>query len=88
VVSRGGWISDRSLVYLSLGRPVLLQDTGWTAALEPQPGLWLFHNMEDLAAKIREVEAEMEMNSRGAAELARTVFAPQNSLKPILERIG
>lgn len=88
VVSRGGWISDRSLVYLSLGRPVLLQDTGWTAALEPQPGLWLFRNMEDLAAKIREVEAGMEINSRGAAELARTIFAPQNSLKPILERIG
>jgi hypothetical protein len=88
VVSRGGWISDRSLVYLSLGRPVLLQDTGWTAALEPQPGLWLFQNMEDLAAKIREVEADMEINSRGAAELAQTIFAPQNALKPILERIG
>ena len=29
VVSRGGWISDRSVIYLALGRPVVLQDTGW-----------------------------------------------------------
>ncbi len=33
VTSRGGWVSDRSVVYLALGCPVVLQDTGWTKAL-------------------------------------------------------
>lgn len=88
VASRGGWLSDRSMVYLSLGRPVLLQDTGWTAAVGPQPGMWAFGSVEDAAAKIRAVGAEMEKNSRGAHGLARTVFAPQNALKPLFERIG
>jgi hypothetical protein len=88
VVSRGGWLSDRSMVYLSLGRPVLLQDTGWPAAVEPRPGMWPFGSAADAAAKIRETRAEMEKNSLGASELARTVFAPENSLKPLFERIG
>jgi hypothetical protein len=76
------------MVYLSLGRPVLLQDTGWPAAVEPRPGMWPFGSAADAAAKIRETRAEMEKNSLGASELARTVFAPENSLKPLFERIG
>jgi hypothetical protein len=88
VVSRGGWISDRSMVYLSLGRPVLLQDTGWPAAVEPQLGFWAFQDVAGAAEKIREVESNMEANSVGAAGLARTVFAPRNTLAPLLERLG
>jgi len=45
VESRGGWISDRSMVYLSLGRPVLLQDTGWTRVVEPRDGFWPFRGV-------------------------------------------
>lgn len=88
VVSRGGWISDRSMVYLALGRPVLLQDTGWTSAVEPGPGFWPFREAADAAEKIRGVLADPAGNSRGAEELARTVFAPQNSLRPLFDRIG
>ncbi len=88
VASRGGWISDRSTVYLALGRPVLLQETGWSRAVEPRDGLWPFDTMEDAAEKIRGVQARAEENSRGAEELARTVFAPAEAFKPLLERIG
>ncbi len=88
IVSRGGWISDRSMVYLSLGRPVLLQETGWTRAVEPRDGLWAFQRVEDASEKIREIESRRGENSRGALELARTEFAPANSLKPLFERIA
>ncbi|MCA1481056.1 hypothetical protein, partial [Bradyrhizobium sp. NBAIM08] len=37
VVSRAGWMSDRSVVYLALGKPVVLHDTGWPRAIEPGP---------------------------------------------------
>jgi hypothetical protein len=76
------------MVYLSLGRPVLLQDTGWPAAVEPQLGFWAFQDVAGAAEKIREVESNMEANSVGAAGLARTVFAPRNTLAPLLERLG
>ena len=49
MVSRGGWISDRSVTYLALGRPVLLQDTGWTAAVAPSEGMLVFHETRDCA---------------------------------------
>ena len=30
VVSRSGWFSERSAAYMASGRPVLLQDTGFS----------------------------------------------------------
>ena len=39
VLSRCGWFSDRSACYLALGRPVVLQETGWSEALPSGDGL-------------------------------------------------
>jgi hypothetical protein len=88
VVSRGGWISDRSMIYLALGCPVLLQETGWSRVVEPRDGMWPFQDVEDAAKKICEIQSRAAENSQGAAELAQTVFAPANALKPLFERIG
>jgi hypothetical protein len=87
VVSRGGWMSDRSMVYLALGRPVLLQDTGWPQAVAPSPGLQSFTNPTDCAAAMRRIEEAYESHCAGARELADTIHSPENSLKPILEKI-
>lgn len=87
VVSRGGWVSDRSLVYLSLGRPVLLQDTGWTAAIEPGPGLLPFRDARDCAARIAEVEADFARHAAGARAFAGDRFSPRRVLEPMLARI-
>jgi hypothetical protein len=56
--------------------------------VEPQLGFWAFQDVAGAAEKIREVESNMEANSVGAAGLARTVFAPRNTLAPLLERLG
>lgn len=88
VVSRGGWISDRSLIYLALGRPVVLQDTGWPEVLASRPGLLPFATTDEAVARIAEVEADTRLHSTGARELSDTIFAPGCSLAPVLERIS
>jgi hypothetical protein len=87
VVSRGGWMSDRSVVYLALGRPIVLQETGWTRAVAPCDGMLVFHNPRDCAEAIRRIEADYETHSQAAAALADTLFSPHGTLKRLLEKI-
>ena len=88
VVSQGGWISDRSVVYLALGRPVVLQDTGWSEVLAPRPGLLPFVDVSGAAKSIAEAEGNWEKHSAGARKLAEEVFVPGAALEPLLERVG
>ncbi|MGA0849011.1 MAG: hypothetical protein ACO3RX_03585 [Chthoniobacterales bacterium] len=88
VVSRGGWISDRSVIYLALGRPVVLQDTGWPEVVTPRPGLLPFEDVFGAAKRIEEAENNLEAQSTGARKLADEVFAPASALKPLLERVS
>ncbi|MEX1118757.1 MAG: hypothetical protein WEB60_08175 [Terrimicrobiaceae bacterium] len=87
IVSRGGWISDRSVTYLGFGRPVMLQDTGWTAHLPPQPGLMPFRTPAEAAAGIKEMESDYDAHSQGALLLAKTVFSPQGVLTNLMNRL-
>ena len=87
VVARGGWMSDRSVVYLALGRPVVLQETGWTRAIAPSAGMQVFHDIRDCAEAIHAIEADYETHSQAARALADTVFSPRGALAPFLEKI-
>jgi hypothetical protein len=87
VVSRGGWISDRSVIYLALKRPVVLQDTGWPEVVPSRPGLLPFEDGNGAAIRIAEAEKNLDAQSAGARELADTVFSPASALAPIFERL-
>ena len=86
LVSRGGWISDRSVIYLALGRPVVLQDTGWPEVVTPRPGLLPFDDASGAAKCITEAEEDLAAQSAGARHFADTAFSPATSLGPLLQR--
>ena len=44
VISRSGWFSDRSATYLASGRPILVQETGFSDWLETGCGVISFRN--------------------------------------------
>ncbi|MEI6339889.1 MAG: hypothetical protein WCQ57_15125 [Verrucomicrobiota bacterium] len=87
VVSRAGWMSDRSVVYLALGKPVVLHDTGWPQAIAPAPGLLSFTGPKDCAEAIARIEADYETHSAGARHLAETLHSPESVILPLLEKI-
>ncbi len=87
VVSRGGWISDRSVIYLALERPVVLQDTGWPEVVAPRPGLLPFDDAAGAARAISEAGENPDAQRTGARALADTVFGPAFSLAPVLDRL-
>jgi hypothetical protein len=67
---QNAWISDRTLCYLASGRPAVVQDTGPSAILPKDRGLFRFSTVDEAAAGLEEVTAHYEMHSKAARELA------------------
>jgi hypothetical protein len=87
VLSRCGWFSDRSACYLASGRPVVAQETGWSAFLPAGEGLLSFSDTASAAAAIDEVEAGYERHARAARALAEAHLDSDRVLGRLLERL-
>jgi hypothetical protein len=70
VATNTGWFSGRSACYLAAGRPVILQDTGFSQCLPVGNGLLTFSNIEEAAAAVNQVESNYSMHQRRAREIA------------------
>ena len=74
VQARSGWISDRSLCYLSSGRPVVAQDTGFSSRYPTGAGLLAFGSFDEAVAAIEQVAAEPAKQAQAAREMAEAYF--------------
>lgn len=83
VRTRSGWFSDRSVCYLAAGRPVVLQDTGFSRWLPTGRGILAFRSLEEAADCIDRVNATYTAHCRAARETAEKVF----SYKVVLPRL-
>ena len=87
VTARTGWFSDRSVLYLCLGRPVLLQETGWSEWLPEGRGLVAFRTPDEAVEKAREIEADYATHSQAAGEVAEECFAESQSIPLALRHL-
>jgi len=71
VAMNTGFFSDRSAAYLASGRPVIMQDTGFSAHLPVGEGLFAFRTADDAVAAVEAVQADYPRHSRAAREIAR-----------------
>ena len=67
VSTRCGWFSDRSTAYLAMGRPVVVQDTGFTDFLPGSAGLLAYRSPEEARGAIARVRADYESHAPGRA---------------------
>ena len=88
VRSRCGWFSDRSVMYLALGRPVILQDTGWSEFYPAEAGLLPFEDEAGAIASLARVAADPERHARGARAAAEKYFDSRRVVDQLLETIG
>jgi hypothetical protein len=88
VKSRSGWFSCRSACYLALGRPCVLQDTGWAAHYPTGRGLFAFRTMAEAVAGIETVRADYGAHSAAARAVAEKMFDARHVLRSMLEQIG
>jgi hypothetical protein len=87
VETRSGWFSDRSTRYLAVGRPVLVQDTGFTRTLPAGEGLVAFQTMEEAAAGARAIAGDYERHARAARAIAEEHFDSDRVLARLLAEV-
>jgi hypothetical protein len=85
VRGQSGWFSERSARYLAAGRPVVVQETGFSDVLPVGEGILPFTNLEEAVRGIREVEANYDRHSRAARAIAEEYFCSDKVLTRLLE---
>jgi hypothetical protein len=88
VDTRCGWFSCRSVCYLAAGRPVVVQDTGFSEIIPTGEGILAFTDLDSAAAGINAVEGDYARHQRAAREAARTCFSHDVVLQDLLDRVG
>ena len=86
-VSRSGWFSDRSVCYLASGRPVIAQETGFSAHLPVGEGLFAFTTVGDVTAAVAAIAADYPRHRRAARAIAEAHFDSRVVLPALLERV-
>lgn len=88
VKARTGWFSCRSACYLASGRPVIAQETGWSAFIPTGRGLFSFDDLEDARDALRAVAANPELHGRSARQIAEEYFAAEKVLSAMIASLA
>jgi hypothetical protein len=70
VAANTGWFSDRSAAYLARGRPVVIEETGFSSHLPSGEGLLAVRNVSEAADAIDRVLCDYHRHARRAREIA------------------
>jgi hypothetical protein len=82
---QNAWVSDRTLCYLSSGRPAVVQHTGPSSYLPDDDGLLRFSDCDGAVAALDEVNRRYEHHCRAARELAEAYFDARRITAQVLE---
>lgn len=88
VATNSGWFSCRSICYMMAGRPVVLQDTGFSRYIPTGEGVMAFESEASALAAIQAVETDYPRHAEAARRIALEYFSPQAVLKPMLKDAG
>lgn len=88
VATRSGWFSCRSACYLAAGRPVVVQDTGFSAALPATAGLIAFDDLAGATDAIERVEGDWRAHSVAAQAVAEAHFSSDGVLADLLAQVN
>jgi glycosyltransferase involved in cell wall biosynthesis len=86
VTTQCGWFSERSAAYLASGRPVILQDTGFSNFLPCGEGLLAYRDRKEAIEAIAQLRNNYERRCRAARALAEEFFDSRRVLTRLLEQ--
>lgn len=81
-----GWFSDRSAGYLASGRPVVVEETGFSRFLPVDAGLLAFRKPAEAVAAIRRLNEDYPAHCRAARSVAEAFFDARRVLSDLLAR--
>jgi hypothetical protein len=86
VQGQSGWFSCRSACYLAAGRPVVVQDTGFSRVIPTGSGLLAFGTLDEAVAAVADVERDYDRHARAAREIAAAYFDSERVLSQLVEQ--
>jgi hypothetical protein len=88
VKARTGWFSDRTAAYLAAGKPVVVQDTGFSEFLPCGEGLFAFRTVDEAAAAIETIAEDYPRHCAAARRIAEEYFDAKVVIGEILRASG
>ena len=85
VIAKSGWFSERSTAYLASGRPVVVQDTGFSDWLPAGAGIISFNTPEEALAGIEEINRRYEFHCKAARVIAEEYFDARKVLHRLVD---
>ena len=85
VTWRTGWVSDRAVAFLALGRPVITEDTGAQRYLPAENGFRFIRSAAEAETAVRDVLEDWSRLSNQARQSAVEVFDSVKTLRRILD---
>jgi hypothetical protein len=86
VKTRSGWFSDRTTHYLALGKPAIVQDTGFS--VPTGEGLFAFKTADDVMAAVEAIDKDYKRQCRAARRIAEVYFAAEKVVGKLLRDCG
>jgi hypothetical protein len=86
VVSRSGWFSERSAAYMASGRPVVIQDTGFSRWLSTDVGVLPFTTVDEACARLESLDRDYDRHCVEARAIAEAYFGSDAILTRLLEQ--
>jgi len=88
VAARTGWFSCRTACYLALGRPAVVQETGWSDFIPAGDGLLAFSTLEEAADAIADINDHYAEHQAAARALAEQFFEAKKVCHDLLVQAG
>jgi glycosyltransferase involved in cell wall biosynthesis len=88
VATRSGWFSCRSACYLAMGKPVVVQDTGFSRIYPQGEGIFGFTTLEEAAAGIAAIDADYRRHCDAARAIAERFFRAETVLEKLIHDAG
>ena len=87
VATHSGWFSDRSICYLASGKPVVVQETGFSRHLPIGEGLLAWRTEEEAHEGLMEISRDPQRHQKAAREIAMEYFRDVTVLSRLLNEI-
>ncbi len=83
-----GWFSDKSAAYMASGRPVVLQETGFSKYLPVGEGLFAVNDAMEAKNAIESIESNYDWHCKKAYEIAHEYLEAKTVLKKLLKELS
>ena len=88
VATHSGWFSCRSACYLAMGKPVVVEDTGFSRVYPQGEGIFGFVTLDEAVAAIETIERDYRRQCEAARATAERFFRAETVLEKLIRDAG